>query len=100
SGLRVFGLGDGVAPWTVRRLSVTRDEDRRGATVTWDTQESAQGYKVRWGIAPDKLYSSWMVYEKGELELKGLTAGQPYYVAIEAFNENGVSELSDIIAMD
>lgn len=100
SGLRVFGLGDGVAPWTVRRLSVTRDEDRRGATVTWDTQESAQGYNVRWGIAPDKLYSSWMVYEKGELELKGLTAGQPYYVAIEAFNENGVSELSDIIAMD
>lgn len=100
SGLRVFGLGEGTAPQTVRRLSATRYEDRRDAMVTWDTQDGAQGYNVRWGIAPDKLYNSWMVYEKGELELKGLTAGQPYYVAIEAFNENGVSELSDIIAMD
>ena len=30
-------------------------------------------------------------------ELRTLTVGQDYYFAIEAFNENGVSEASDIV---
>lgn len=53
--------------------------------------KGAQGYNVLWGIAPDKLYSSWMVYDGNELEMKSLTIDQDYYFAVEAFNENGVS---------
>ena len=31
------------------------------------------------------------------LELRALTVGQDYYFAIEAFNENGVSPLGEIV---
>ena len=52
--------------------------------------KGAQGYNILWGIAPDKLYSSWMVYDKTDLLMKTLTADKDYYFCVEAFNENGV----------
>ncbi len=100
SGLRVFGLGDGKAPAAVEKVTVNRRADRRDALVTWDARTDAQGYVVRWGIAPDKLYSSWMVYETSELELKGLTVDQPYHFTVEAFNENGVAAPSKLVSVD
>jgi hypothetical protein len=96
----VFGLGPGKAPTAVKNLSVNRYQDRRDALVTWDHQQNCQGYNVLWGIAPDKLYSSWMVYDKNSLELKSLTVDQTYYFVIEAFNENGVSERSRVVKAD
>ena len=57
----------------------------------------AQGYNVLWGIAPDKLYSSWMVYDENELFMRSLTTTQDYYFCVEAFNENGVAERSEIL---
>jgi hypothetical protein len=92
SGLRVFGKGTGRKPAAVSGFSVNRKEDRRDALIRWKKQDDAQGYNVLWGIAPDKLYSSWMMYGDNQLDMKSLTAGQTYYFAIEAFNENGVSE--------
>ena len=92
SGLRVFGVGPGKSPTIVKHLTVTRQQDRRDALITWEQQKNCQGYNVLWGIAPDKLYSSWMVYDKNSLELKSLNVDQAYYFAVEAFNENGVSE--------
>jgi hypothetical protein len=97
SGLRVFGLGPGKAPTVVKNLSVNRYQDRRDALVSWEQQKNCQGYNVLWGIAPDKLYSSWMVYDKNSLELKSLTIDQTYYFAVEAFNENGVSERTKVV---
>jgi Glycosyl hydrolases family 43/F5/8 type C domain len=97
SGLRVFGLGQGRAPTTVKNLAVNRYKDRRDAMITWDKQKDCQGYNVLWGISPDKLYSSWMVYDENRLELKSLTVDQKYYFAIEAFNENGVSERTKVV---
>ena len=91
SGLRVFGKGAGKAPAAVKGFKVVRMSDRRDAMITWNSVPGAQGYNVYWGIAPDKLYNSWMVYDKAELELKSLTVDQPYYFAVEAFNEAGVS---------
>ena len=61
-----------------------------------DTPKGAQGYNILWGIAPDKLYSSWMVYDKTDLLMKTLTADQDYYFCVEAFNENGVSLRSEV----
>ena len=92
SGLRVFGLGQGKVPPVVKEFTVKRSDDRRDAMVTWAKQPGSQGYNVIWGIAPDKLYSSWMVYDDDHLEMRNLNADQEYYFTIEAFNENGVSE--------
>src|SRR5690606_17619607 len=92
SGLRVFGTGEGKKPSAVCRLSAKRGSDRREVKLTWDRREGVHGYNVRWGIAPDKLYSSWLVYGENELEINGLNIDQPYFFTVEAFNENGVSE--------
>lgn len=91
SEFRVFGLGHGKKPVAPRNLSVARDSDRRDAVISWTPVKGAQGYNVLWGIAPDKLYSSWMVYGDDSLTLRALTTDQSYYFAVEAFNENGVS---------
>lgn len=91
SALRIFGKGDGKAPPTVKNFNVNRQTDRRDAMITWEKQPAAQGYNILWGIAPDKLYSSWMVYDDHSLLMKSLTLDQSYYFAIESFNENGIS---------
>ncbi len=92
SELRVFGVGEGEKPTNVTNFTVERQTDRRDVRLGWDTQHGVQGYQVRWGIAPDKLYSAWMVYDGRELEIKGLNTDQSYFFTVEAFNENGVSE--------
>ncbi len=68
--------------------------------ITWNSVPGAQGYNVYWGIAPDKLYNSWMVYDKAALELKSLTVDQQYYFSVEAFNENGVSAKTTAIKVE
>ena len=97
SAIRIFGLGEGKKPQPVNRFEINRHEDRRDVTIKWQPVKNAQGYNIMWGIAPDKLYSSWMVYgNDGEHLLKCLNTDQEYYFAIEAFNENGVSKLSEV----
>jgi hypothetical protein len=91
SGLRVFGLSGGKALSAVKGFKVNRYKDRRDAMINWQKKEGAQGYNVLWGIAPDKLYNSWMVYDKDSLELKSLSVDEEYYFSVEAFSENGVS---------
>lgn len=97
SDLRVFGIGEGKKPAPVKNFTVVRQSDTRDAMITWEAGKNCQGYNIRWGIAPDKLYSSWLVYGKNELLLKSLTVGQKYYFAIEAFNESGVSEMTKTV---
>ena len=91
AGIRVFGTGQGKAPAAIKNFTLNRKGDRRDAMIKWDKVPGAQGYNVIWGIAPDKLYSSWMVYDDNFLDLKSLTIDQSYYFAVEAFNENGIS---------
>ncbi len=96
SDLRIFGLGEGSEPRKVRNFVVNRQEDRRDVKFSWDKVPGATGYNIRWGIAPDKLYNSWLLYEDTELLMRSLTRSQSYYFTIEAFNENGISEKSEI----
>ncbi len=100
SDIRVFGIGNGKAPNAVKDVAITRNDDRRDALVNWEIQKNADGYNVLWGIAPDKLYSSWLVYGENSLELKALTADQSYYFSVEAFNENGVSVKSNPVKVN
>jgi len=100
SDLRIFGKGYHNPPKPVNDFTVDRKEDRRDAILRWGAVKNAQGYNVLWGLAPDKLYHSWLVYEADSLELKSLNTDQTYYFALEAFNENGVSQKSGIIKAD
>jgi hypothetical protein len=49
------------------------------------------------GTEPDKLYNVIMVYNANEYWLKAMDKEKTYYFAIEAINENGVSELSKLV---
>ena len=91
SGLRVFGLGNEPAPEAVKAFDVERP-DALTAKLSWKAVDRATGYNVRYGIAPDKLYSSHMVYGQTEVLLTMLNAGQSYYAAVDAFGEGGVTE--------
>ena len=89
AGLRVFGHGGGAKPAAANaRAERLGDLDAR---VCWDVIPDAQGCNVRYGIAPDKLYHSHLVYGQNEVTLCTLTAGQAVYIAVDAFNENGVT---------
>lgn len=99
SDLRIFGSGLGKPPTKVKDLNVMRNSDRRDALIRWIKMADCQGYNINWGIAPDKLYNSWMVYNNNFFKLKCLSADQEYYFAIEAFNESGVSPLSGILSI-
>ena len=55
------------------------------------------GCNVRFGIAPDKLYLSHMVYGKQEVLLTGLNAGQRYWIRVDSFGEGGITEGSTIV---
>lgn len=99
SDLRVFGKGNGKLPGKITNFKVNRNKDRRDATLTWNKQPGCQGYNILWGIAPDKLYQSWMVYDKNNLDMRCLSVDQVYYFSIEGFNENGVGERSKVIAV-
>jgi hypothetical protein len=92
SEIRVFGIGEGKKPAKVKGFKINRDEDPRDAVMSWDAVKGAQGYNIRWGIEPDKLYHSWLVYDVNEHKVTSLDKGTSYYFSIEAFNENGISE--------
>ena len=100
SDIRIFGTGYGKVPKSVRQLSVVRNDNRRGSEINWDPVKNAQGYNVLWGIGPDKLYSSWLVYSKNSLTLKSLNTDQTYYFTVESFNENGISKRSEVIKVE
>jgi len=97
SGLRVFGNGEGEPPApaeaTARRLNGLE------AQVSWEPIPGAQGCNVCYGVAPDKLYLSWLVYDVREVKLTTLITGQEYYVRVDSFNENGVTE-GEVFALE
>ena len=100
SDLRIFGKGNGRLPATIKGFTVTRKTDRRDVHLKWNAVPNSQGYNIRWGIAPDKLYNSWLVYSDTSLLLKSLTVDQTYYFTVEAFNENGISERTKPVKVD
>lgn len=104
SDIRVFGNADGAGPATPDALSARRHSDERDATIRWGRVPGAVGYNIRFGIRPDRLtltYQLWadQLGDGAQLtkELRSLNAGAHYWVAIEAFNESGVSKLSPVV---
>lgn len=90
SGLRVFGLGGGEKPavptFTAERVSGL------DMLVRIAPQENTLGYSILFGSSPEKLYHSYMVFGSGETRVGALIEGRNYYVRVDAFNENGITE--------
>ena len=104
SDIRVFGNADGPAPSTPSVAAASRHSDQRDATIAWSKVPGAIGYNIRFGIRPDRLTLTHQLWadELGNSatlhkELRSLNVGVPYWVAIEAFNESGVSKLSRVV---
>ena len=49
------------------------------------------------GLWPDRQSAVFDEKQGATLELRALTVGQAYWVAIESFDENGVSSLSQVV---
>jgi hypothetical protein len=97
SEFRVFGNGKEEVPAAPADFTVERQEDRRNALLSWTPDPEAMGYVIYWGIAEDKLNLSAQMYDQASYELRALNTDQGYYYQVEAFNENGISERSEII---
>ncbi len=99
NAFRVFGNATGKAP-AAPTMTAKRQKDQRNADLTWAKVPGAVGYNIRWGIAPDKLYQTYQFWndQPSTFELRALNVGVPYYLAIESFNETGVSVLSPVVS--
>jgi beta-xylosidase len=101
SGLRVFGNGNGSKPDTVKHFVVLRgDSERRNCWLKWQQSNDAYGYVIYTGIAPDKLYTSIMLYNVNEYYFSAMERDEPYYFQIEAINENGESARTSIVKVE
>lgn len=92
SGLRVFGRGSGSRPGRAEATAV-----RSGPldfTVSAGDRPDVTGYTVLWGSSPDKLYHSRMVMGRriDRVRIGALVKGRDYFVRVDAFNENGITE--------
>ena len=55
-------------------------------------QENALGYNILFGSSPEKLYHSSMVFTAGSHRVGELIKDREYFVRVDAFNENGITE--------
>ena len=60
-------------------------------TVEISEPDTVTGYNILWGRTPDKLYHSFMTFENTQ-RVGALVSGADYYVRVDAFNENGITE--------
>ena len=90
SGLRVFGLGDGEKP-DMHAFTATRIGDL-DMVVQIKEQPDTLGYNILFGTSPEKLYHSSMVFTAGSHRIGALIKDRDYFVRVDAFNENGVTE--------
>ena len=104
SDLRVFGNADGGAPAQPTGIIGQRHQDQRDATIRWAKVPGAVGYNIRYGTRADRLTQTYQLWADDlgsgptlQKDLRSLNLGVPYWAAIEAFNETGVSKLSRVV---
>ena len=101
SDMRIFGNAEGPAPAAPVGVTAQRGADTREATISWTPVEGAVGYNVRWGLAADRLHATYQRFadQPTSITLRSLNKGVRYVVAVEAFNEHGVSPLSQTVVI-
>lgn len=101
SGLRIFGNREGEPPSMVKNFVVARSEnDRRQVKLTWDRLPDAVGYNIRYGVQADKLYHTYQVLGSDTITIRSLNRFQKYYFTIDVFNETGVKQGTEVIAVE
>jgi len=97
-GLRLFGSGLGHAPAIVNELKVRRDTmDGRQADISWSPVAGADGYVIRYGIARNRLFTSYQVNGETSVHIHTLNVGVPYFFTVDSFNDTGVTKGLDIV---
>jgi xylan 1,4-beta-xylosidase len=106
SDIRVFGNADERVPATPAGVTASRHSDQRDATIRWARVPGVVGYNIRFGIRPDRLTQTYQLWADQlgdgatlQKDLRSLNVGVPYWVAVESFNESGVSKLSRVVRM-
>ena len=98
SDFRIFGDALGKAPNLVNHLKVERDSaDPRSAHASWDTVPQADFYIIRYGVAKDRLFNNYQVYDAPQLDLHSLNAGVGYYFTVDAMNGSGITRGKEIV---
>ncbi|HVO72665.1 MAG TPA: family 43 glycosylhydrolase [Ignavibacteriaceae bacterium] len=85
--LRIFGNSSKAVFTDVSTFTVNRNaSDGRNAVISWSPVADADGYIVRYGIAPDKLYNNYMVYDADSISIHSLNKDVQYYFSVQAFD--------------
>lgn len=91
SGLRIFGAGDGEKAQQPEFQAVRISGLDMRVEIMPQGTEKAVGYNILWGTEPVKLYHSYMTFDTSQ-NIGALVEGEEYYVRVDAFNENGITE--------
>jgi hypothetical protein len=72
---------------------VKRLEDRRNATFYWQPETNADGYVIRYGVAPDALHLNLQVPGGSitNLTVSCLNRDVKYFYRIDAYNDSGIT---------
>ena len=65
--------------------------ERTGFLETSDQDLNQLAHNILWGLKPDKLYHSYLTYDTKK-RIGALVDGESYYVRVDVFNENGITE--------
>ena len=102
SALRIFGEGGGAKPEAVDMKNVYADrraDNNRSVGIEWPKARGAQGYIVRYGLSPDKMYHHHQVWDALSCRINALNRGYDYYLTVDALNENGVTPGTSTICL-
>lgn len=98
SGFRVFGSGLGKIPAKVNRIAADRNPvDSRQLHVSWKPSSDADFYIIRYGVAPERLFNNYQVYETNRFDINSLNAGTSYYLTVDAVNDSGIAKGIQIV---
>jgi xylan 1,4-beta-xylosidase len=91
---RVFGSDKSSLPQKVNDFSVSRSaSDTRTVTLSWGAVPDADGYIIRFGTAPGKLYNNYQIMGNSTISytLRSLNVGVQYFYSIDSYNAGGVT---------
>jgi len=92
SGFRIFGSGAGRKPKKITSFRAVKDyRDQQVIKMSWEKEDNATGYNIRFGSDKDKLYHSYQVFKTTRLTIHCPDKSDDYWFAIDTFNENGVT---------
>jgi len=92
SDLRLFGHAPGNPPDQVPDVVAARNpDDPRRVHLTWQPADNADFYIIRYGLAPDRLFNNYQVYQTNDFDINSLNLGTSYYFTVTAANGTGLS---------